>query len=66
MATHEVTDYGARANGTDTDTEAIQSALNACADDGGGTVVVPSGEYCVTHCFSGRTSNSASKRVRLS
>lgn len=39
-----VHDFGAKGDGTNLDTDAIQKALDACADTGG-TVVVPAGTY---------------------
>ncbi|MFB6121306.1 MAG: glycoside hydrolase family 28 protein [Halobacteriaceae archaeon] len=41
-----VTDYGAEGDG-ETATDAFQDALDACAAAGGGTVVVPAGDYVV-------------------
>ncbi|MFB6150875.1 MAG: glycoside hydrolase family 28 protein [Haloarculaceae archaeon] len=41
---YDVREYGASGDGTETDTEAIQAALDECAGTGG-TVVVPPGEY---------------------
>lgn len=40
-----VTDFGAAADGKTMDTAAIQKAIDACYDSGGGEVVVPAGEY---------------------
>ncbi len=40
-----VRDYGAKGNGTAKDTAAIQAAINACEQKGGGTVVLPTGTY---------------------
>ncbi|MGA7159347.1 MAG: glycoside hydrolase family 28 protein [Acidobacteriaceae bacterium] len=37
--------YGAKANGTTNDTHAIQSAIDACAHKGGGTVLLTAGTY---------------------
>jgi polygalacturonase len=42
---YNVRDYGARGDGSTKDTAAIQSALDACATNGGGRVVVPEGVY---------------------
>ena len=42
-----VRDHGATGSGETCETEAIQSAIDACADGGGGTVRVPAGEYLV-------------------
>ena len=45
---YDITDYGARAvEGTDNAT-AIQQAIDACADAGGGTVLVPAGKTFMT------------------
>ncbi len=43
-----VTDFGADPTGKNDSTLAIQNALNAVKDLGGGTVFMPSGEYLVT------------------
>jgi polygalacturonase len=42
-----VRDFGARADGKTKDTAAFQKALDACATNGGGTVVVPAGNYLI-------------------
>ena len=42
-----VKDYGAAADGKTVDTQAIQSAIDACAQQGGGRVFVPAGKYLV-------------------
>ena len=44
---YNVTDYGAVADGASNDAAAIQSAIDACALAGGGTVYLPSGTYFV-------------------
>lgn len=41
----KVTSYGARGDGTTINTKAIQTAINTAAGSGGGTVIVPSGDY---------------------
>lgn len=47
---YNVMSYGAVGNGTTDDTSAFQSALNAAATAGGGTVYVPAGYYKIaTH-----------------
>lgn len=40
-----VLDYGAKGDGAALDTGAIQSAIDACTQAGGGTVILPSGTY---------------------
>jgi polygalacturonase len=40
-----VLDFGAKGDGATKDTAAIQKALDACAENGGGTVSVPEGVY---------------------
>ena len=40
-----IRDYGAAGDGQTLDTEAIQKAIDACATDGGGRVVLPPGKY---------------------
>lgn len=42
---YDVRDHGAAGDGRETDTEAIQSAIDACEDGGGGTVYLPPGRY---------------------
>lgn len=42
---YNVTAFGAVGDGKQLDTEAIQRAIDTCAEQGGGTVVVPRGEY---------------------
>jgi polygalacturonase len=44
-ATCDVTAFGAKGDGTTVSTEAIQRAIDACRDQGGGRVVVPSGVF---------------------
>jgi hypothetical protein len=44
MTAHTITEYGASGDET-VETDAIQSAIDACADAGGGTVAVPPGTY---------------------
>jgi polygalacturonase len=41
----KITDYGALGDGQTTNTVALQKALDACAANGGGVVVVPNGIY---------------------
>lgn len=42
---YHIREYGAMGNGDRLDSPAIQSAIDACAQSGGGTVVVPAGTY---------------------
>jgi polygalacturonase len=39
-----VDDFGAAGDGKTLDTEAVQLAINACAENGGGRVIIPSGK----------------------
>jgi polygalacturonase len=43
---YNVLNFGAIGNGSVSDTAAIQQAINACARDGAGTVLLPPGTYC--------------------
>jgi hypothetical protein len=43
--TFDVTDFGASGDAKTLSTEGIQQAIDACHDGGGGTVLVPPGEY---------------------
>jgi polygalacturonase len=42
---YNIQDYGAKGDGTTLNTRSIQSAIDACALSGGGTVYFPSGNY---------------------
>lgn len=44
-ATYNIRDYGARGDGSTKDTAAIQAAIDAAAKQGGGTVLLPQGNY---------------------
>ena len=46
-ATYNVVSFGAKADGTTKDTAAFQKALDACAVNGGGEVLVPAGKYLI-------------------
>jgi hypothetical protein len=50
-----VKDYGAEGDGANDDTAAIQAAIDACADRGGGVVFLPPGIYSITGTLSMRT-----------
>lgn len=43
--TYDVYDYGARGDGKMLDSPAINAAIETCAKEGGGTVVLPAGQY---------------------
>lgn len=47
QATYNVRDFGAKADGTTKDTAAFQKALDTCAVNGGGEVIVPAGKYLI-------------------
>ncbi len=42
---YNVRSYGAKGDGTTLDTAAVQAAIDACTQDGGGTVLVPAGVF---------------------
>ena len=42
---YNIIDYGAKGDGKSNSTEAINSAINAAAKNGGGTVYLPAGDY---------------------
>ncbi|KAL5975986.1 hypothetical protein ACLOJK_020316 [Asimina triloba] len=46
-----VTDYGASGGGKRYDTRAIQAAVDACSDAGGGRVIFPAGSYLTATIF---------------
>ncbi|UED84104.1 discoidin domain-containing protein [Streptomyces profundus] len=48
VADFDATDFGADPTGERDSTDAIQRAVHACVDAGGGTVWLPSGSYLVT------------------
>ncbi|MDZ7305316.1 MAG: glycosyl hydrolase family 28-related protein, partial [candidate division KSB1 bacterium] len=43
--TYNVKDFGAVGDGKTINTTAIQNAINQCRDNGGGTVIIPSGIF---------------------
>lgn len=45
--TYNICDYGAKGDGIALDSAALQAAINACAHDGGGTVLVPAGTFVI-------------------
>ena len=48
---HSVRDFGAAGDGATLDTQALQAAIDACAQTGGGTVFVPPGKYLTGSLF---------------
>ena len=44
---YNIRDYGAKGDGVTLDTKAIQSAIDACFNNAGGTVLVPAGIYVI-------------------
>lgn len=44
---YNIRDYGAKGDGATLDTAALQAAIDACASDGGGTVLVPAGTFVI-------------------
>src|SRR5437868_13139566 len=44
---YNIRDLGAKGDGTTLDTAAVQAAIDAAARDGGGTVLVPAGDFVV-------------------
>src|SRR5215831_10101964 len=45
--THNIRDFGATGDGKTLDTAAVQKAIDACTAAGGGTVLVPPGDFVV-------------------
>ena len=45
---YNVLDFGAKGDGTNDDTAAVQKAVDACAADGGGQVILPGGKTFLT------------------
>jgi polygalacturonase len=44
---YNIREFGAKGDGTTLDTAALQSAIDACTSDGGGTVLVPAGTFVI-------------------
>src|SRR5262245_10468135 len=44
---YNIRDYGAKGDGTTLDTAPVQAAIDACAGDKGGTVLIPAGNFVV-------------------
>ncbi len=47
VASYNIRDFGAKGDGTTKDTVAFQKALDTCAVNGGGDVIVPAGKYLI-------------------
>ena len=47
----DVREFGAKGDGVNTDTQAIQSAIDTCAQNSGGMVVFPTGKYLTGSIF---------------
>lgn len=45
VGAYDIRDFGAKGDGQTMNTKAIQSAIDACAAQGGGTVLVPGGDF---------------------
>ena len=52
-ANFDVRMFGAKGDGTTKDTSAVQRALDACAQAGGGRVTVPPGTYLIGSVYLG-------------
>jgi polygalacturonase len=64
--TLNVLDFGAKGDGVTKDTAAIQKALDACGDNGGGTVLVPEGIFLTgSLTLRGNTTLQLSSRANL-
>ena len=46
-----ILNFGAKADGETKDTKALQSAIDACSQNGGGTVIIPAGKTIITGTF---------------
>jgi hypothetical protein len=44
---YDITTFGAKGDRTTLNTAAVQAAIDACHHDGGGTVLVPAGVFCI-------------------
>lgn len=42
---YKITDFGARADGKTLNTRVIQKAIDVCSQNGGGTVIIPAGDF---------------------
>lgn len=51
MSNYLITDYGALGDGSTNDAQAIQKAINACTEAGGGRVVIPAGRTFMAGSF---------------
>ena len=48
---YNILDFGAKRSNSELSTKAIQAAIDACAADGGGTVLIPEGTYVTGTLF---------------
>lgn len=48
---YDVRNYGAVADGVTLNTKAVQAAVDACSEAGGGTVIFPDGDYVLSTVF---------------
>jgi hypothetical protein len=48
---YDITDFGAIASPSSVNTESIQAAIDMCADEGGGTVLVPADTFLTGAIF---------------
>jgi polygalacturonase len=60
-STYNIRDFGAKGDGTTLDTAALQGAIDACAADKGGIVLVPAGTFLI-----GATELKSNVTLRLS
>ncbi|MFC2099066.1 glycoside hydrolase family 28 protein [Bacteroidota bacterium] len=51
LETCNILDFGAKPSHTELSTEAIQAAIDACSENGGGTVIIPKGTYVTGTLF---------------
>ena len=51
MTTYNICDFGAIGDGKTDDAPAIQKAIDTCSENGGGTVLIPSGKTYLSGPF---------------